>query len=565
MVRLGPAGSPMRRLSPQGRWARASGVALSVCVHAAIVLLLIIGLSDQDLRLGGGGGGGSGGGGGLGEGTVMVALPAAMPLAAAPDPAEQAQADPQATLLEPLTDAPESLETAETLPLPMTIPTEVVALPTRVAAPVLEAKTPTASVQPRATAVLPPVPEEAPSLELAPLPPAQPAPAQPLVAAAPPPEAPVPEQPVADPLAEAPASAVLETDLLQSALQASDQPGELAPKTEEEPKPLEAAPLPSRTLTEAPEALQLADEVREAPIEEEPLPDLPMQELAEPLQAEPTTDPLPLEEVQEELAQGETEPLALTDEALPTDLLAMQAGALQPTESDAVALQAALVAIPELEEERQGVAMALREVALETEAQRPEESDGMIVPPRKPNRAVTLPEVPRPKQVAQATRKPEPRKDESRETRMAALASQEADRQVMGRQAEQSGKGQSLNDGGGGEQGRPGTGGQGSAGAGAGLSGAAASGYADQIAAWLERHKRYPRTSRRMGEQGVVTLQFTLDGQGRVLGHRIVRSSGHDRLDQEVLALLERASPMPKPPGSAQRISLAVPIVFSLR
>lgn len=571
MIRVGPAGSPQRGLSPQGRWARASGVGLSVCVHAAIVLLLIIGLTDHDLRLGGGGGGGSSGaGGGLGEGAVMVALPASMTLAASPDPTEDAQPDSPAPLLEPLPDASERLETAETLPLTAVAQPEVATLPTPISAPVLETKPPVADAQPLVSA--PPPPEEAPSLELThlapPPPPAQPAPVQPLVAAAPPPEAPSPEQPVSDPLAEAPATEVLETDLLQSETLASDEPAELALKSQEELKPLAGARPPSETLAEAPEDLLEADEVRESPIEEEPLQDLPMEELAEPLQVEPTTEML--DTAGEELAESETEPLTLTDEALPTDLLATQAGTLSPSESEEVALQAALIAIPELEEERQEVALALREIALETEAQRPEESEGMIVPPSKPTREVTLPEIPKPKQVvAQATRQQtsrqqESRGEEKRETRMAAVSSAEADQQVMGRQAEQGGKGQSLDDGGG-EQGRPGTGGQGAAGAGAGPSGAEASGYADRIAAWLERHKRYPRISRRMGEQGVVTLQFTLDGEGRVLGQRILQSSGHDRLDQEVLALLERASPMPRPPGNAGRISLAVPIVFSLR
>ncbi len=112
---------------------------------------------------------------------------------------------------------------------------------------------------------------------------------------------------------------------------------------------------------------------------------------------------------------------------------------------------------------------------------------------------------------------------------------------------------------------RPGASGQGSAGIGSGHSGSALGNYAGQLSGWLEQHKRYPMPSRRRGEEGVVTLQFTLNSRGLVVARRILVSSGHKRLDQEVLALLDRASPMPRPPGGATRFSLTIPVVFSLR
>ncbi len=42
----------------------------------------------------------------------------------------------------------------------------------------------------------------------------------------------------------------------------------------------------------------------------------------------------------------------------------------------------------------------------------------------------------------------------------------------------------------------------------------------------------YPAVSRRMEEEGVVELEFLVDVDGRVADSRIVKSSGHDRLDQ---------------------------------
>lgn len=57
-----------------------------------------------------------------------------------------------------------------------------------------------------------------------------------------------------------------------------------------------------------------------------------------------------------------------------------------------------------------------------------------------------------------------------------------------------------------------------------------------------------------------------MDRSGRVLAARIEKTSGHDLLDQETLALIQRAQPLLKPlaevPGA--RLELGVPIEFFL-
>lgn len=42
----------------------------------------------------------------------------------------------------------------------------------------------------------------------------------------------------------------------------------------------------------------------------------------------------------------------------------------------------------------------------------------------------------------------------------------------------------------------------------------------------------YPSLSRRLGEQGVVVLEFTIEADGEVLDARVKKSSGHPRLDE---------------------------------
>jgi periplasmic protein TonB len=83
----------------------------------------------------------------------------------------------------------------------------------------------------------------------------------------------------------------------------------------------------------------------------------------------------------------------------------------------------------------------------------------------------------------------------------------------------------------------------------------------------LEQYKRYPSDAQSRGVEGVVMLSFSVDRNGRVLAHEIVRSSGHSELDKEVVSMIERAQPLPPFPPSMpeEKLDLTVPIRFSLR
>ena len=83
----------------------------------------------------------------------------------------------------------------------------------------------------------------------------------------------------------------------------------------------------------------------------------------------------------------------------------------------------------------------------------------------------------------------------------------------------------------------------------------------------LQRFKRYPAGSQARNEQGVVLLSFSLDRAGHVLAHSIAKSSGYADLDNEVMAMIMRAEPLPPFPASMPqpRLDLTVPIRFSLR
>ena len=83
----------------------------------------------------------------------------------------------------------------------------------------------------------------------------------------------------------------------------------------------------------------------------------------------------------------------------------------------------------------------------------------------------------------------------------------------------------------------------------------------------LQRYKRYPSEAHVRSEQGVVLLSFSIDRSGHVLARHVARSSGFAELDEEAMAMIMRADPLPAFPASMAepRIDLTVPIRFSLR
>jgi protein TonB len=102
---------------------------------------------------------------------------------------------------------------------------------------------------------------------------------------------------------------------------------------------------------------------------------------------------------------------------------------------------------------------------------------------------------------------------------------------------------------------------------GSAASSAAIAHWRDLVLARLQQMKRYPPGAEARREQGVATLSFSLDRRGRVLTRSIRRSSGFAALDQEVLAMVQRAEPLPAFPAAMPQnsVNLVVPIRFSLR
>jgi protein TonB len=86
-----------------------------------------------------------------------------------------------------------------------------------------------------------------------------------------------------------------------------------------------------------------------------------------------------------------------------------------------------------------------------------------------------------------------------------------------------------------------------------------------EVSKWLAR-RPYPEEARRRGEEGRVTVRFTVDRSGRVLDAAIVGTSGSERLDDATLSLLRQAVFPGFPAAMTQpRIVITTAVRYSLR
>ncbi len=87
------------------------------------------------------------------------------------------------------------------------------------------------------------------------------------------------------------------------------------------------------------------------------------------------------------------------------------------------------------------------------------------------------------------------------------------------------------------------------------------------IFAHIARFKTYPEEARKRHVGGEVVVVFQLDRTGRVGSARVGTASGSAVLDQAAVAVLARASPLPRPPSEVQGevLELHLPLRYQLR
>jgi TonB family protein len=89
--------------------------------------------------------------------------------------------------------------------------------------------------------------------------------------------------------------------------------------------------------------------------------------------------------------------------------------------------------------------------------------------------------------------------------------------------------------------------------------------YQRVLVARLTIAKRYPHEARQRREEGLVRIAFSIDREGKVISTRVESSSGSSTLDEEALAMIDRAQPFPPlPDQSKDQARFIIPISFRL-
>lgn len=92
--------------------------------------------------------------------------------------------------------------------------------------------------------------------------------------------------------------------------------------------------------------------------------------------------------------------------------------------------------------------------------------------------------------------------------------------------------------------------------------------WAKALISHLGKNRRgYPVAASRAGQQGEVQVAFKIDRQGQVLSVRVVKSSKSAPLDDEALAMVRRAAPLPVPPDEVggDSFEFVMPIQFTIK
>jgi protein TonB len=93
----------------------------------------------------------------------------------------------------------------------------------------------------------------------------------------------------------------------------------------------------------------------------------------------------------------------------------------------------------------------------------------------------------------------------------------------------------------------------------------ASASWQGQLIAHLNRFKRYPPEAQIRQRQGTAVVQLRLLPNGSAEAVRLLSSSGTNTLDEEAVALIARAQPLPVPDRNGSAIVIAVPIQFMIR
>lgn len=89
--------------------------------------------------------------------------------------------------------------------------------------------------------------------------------------------------------------------------------------------------------------------------------------------------------------------------------------------------------------------------------------------------------------------------------------------------------------------------------------------YGSALSREIAKHINYPGIAKMRGWQGIVEIDFQLDGYGKILSQKIHTSSGFEVLDKQALEMVKKSN-FPTPPEvlKGNAFNVTVPVSFRL-
>ncbi len=89
--------------------------------------------------------------------------------------------------------------------------------------------------------------------------------------------------------------------------------------------------------------------------------------------------------------------------------------------------------------------------------------------------------------------------------------------------------------------------------------------YGSALSREIAKHINYPGIAKMRGWQGVVEIDFQLDGNGKILSQKIHTSSGFEVLDKQALEMVKKSNfPIPPEVLKSSAFNVTVPVSFRL-
>lgn len=93
-------------------------------------------------------------------------------------------------------------------------------------------------------------------------------------------------------------------------------------------------------------------------------------------------------------------------------------------------------------------------------------------------------------------------------------------------------------------------------------------GYGKSLHKRVQKQQHYPRSAKSLGLEGMAKVKVKIDRKGKLVGQpTLVKSTGHEVLDDEALAMVERAAPFDTLPVTFDKdvATIVLPLSFKLR